>query len=67
MNQNDYPTEEELAAWPNCATPDCGNKCCRIMDSIYCSPCNWTMRRITRDQWSDMIDARRKELGLPVG
>ena len=63
-----FESEEDfLAEWPNCATPDCGYKCCRIMDSIFCSPCNIHMRQITRDQWAAMIDARRKELGLPVG
>lgn len=64
MSVDDYPSEEELAAWPNCASPDCPNKCCRIMDSPYCSPCSAWMLRISLDEWAALIAARRKEMGL---
>lgn len=30
-----------LDTWPNCATPDCPNKCCVWgLDPAYCYPCN---------------------------
>jgi hypothetical protein len=33
-----------LAAWPNCATPDCEHKACVARNSIYCSPCTYRER-----------------------
>jgi hypothetical protein len=27
-----------LDAWPNCAMPDCGNKCCTWSRTVYCFP-----------------------------
>jgi hypothetical protein len=32
----DYPSEEELAAWPNCPIPDCEWKACLSLDSYRC-------------------------------
>lgn len=55
---------EELAAWPDCKTPGCINKCCRIMDSPWCSPCSAERLGITMQEWRDRIAARRRELGL---
>jgi len=41
---NDFePTCEEIAGsldeWPNCRTPDCGNKACLSLKSPLCFPC----------------------------
>lgn len=33
------PSEETLAAWPNCETPDCENKCCTWSRTPFCFPC----------------------------
>lgn len=57
---------EFLAAWPNCVTPDCEHKSCRIMESVYCSPCSARVAGVSLAQWSEMIDERRRALGLPV-
>lgn len=34
------PTEEELAAWPNCDTPDCEYKACTWAGLGLCHPCS---------------------------
>jgi hypothetical protein len=60
----DRPIEDQLANWPNCKTPDCPNKCCRIMESEFCSPCSAKRRGISLKEWSQRIFQRSKELGL---
>lgn len=55
--------EEELEAWPNCKTPDCPNKCCRVMGSEYCSPCSALREGISLYDWQQRIRKRRIELG----
>ncbi len=34
----DYPSDETLALWPDCAITGCSNKCCKAKNSIYCWP-----------------------------
>ena len=36
--ENPGISDEEWEAWPWCAVPGCGNKCCRALQSQYCWP-----------------------------
>lgn len=34
----DYPSDDTLNQWPDCARSGCKNKCCKSLNSIYCYP-----------------------------
>lgn len=31
-------TDSEYANWPDCAIRGCPNKCCLVLDSVFCFP-----------------------------
>lgn len=46
----------DVSLWPDCATPDCGNKSCLRLGSPLCYPC--TIQRIPE---LAALDQERKE------
>lgn len=40
MHTSEGLTQEQLDAWPNCATIDCGNKRCLWSGLPFCFPCS---------------------------
>lgn len=63
QDTQNLPTPEELAQWPDCKTPDCPNKTCRVMGSDLYSPCSAWRDGVTMQEWRSRIAWRREELG----
>ena len=51
--------EQHGFEWPNCATPDCENKCCTWSGTPFCHPC--ATRRVGKEEMQRRYDTTHDE------
>ncbi len=47
-------SDEPSYHWPDCAVPECPNKCCLRLNSKYCWP------HTSAGSWPDVLDSLRE-------
>jgi hypothetical protein len=58
---NPWINEDNVHLWQNCETPDCENRACTVLDSVWCFPCTMRVRKMSPEDGRRLIKQRREE------